>query len=404
MSGGSLRPVIMMGAGSRGRVTGSLPRAFTLLFKEARMTMHKSTLLPSIAVALAMMAIAAWWLVFRQERLPEGLIQANGRIEGDHYTVAGKTPGKVVALMAREGDAVTKGQILASLDDAQARAKVDQARAGAEALAAQLAAARTRLATLRKQVPLQVDAADADVAHAEASLAAAKAAAEQTGRDAKRFQRLLKKHTVNKESAEQKSLAWKVARAEYATAMAALNQAQKRLAEAKLGWDGIEARESDVAALDARYRQAQAELAEARSVLDDLSIRAPAGGIVTTRIVDEGEVVAAGGPLFDIVDLDRLYLKVYVAEKQIGKLRLGLPARIHADAFPDKAFPATTRYIASRAEFTPKEVQTPDERVKLVYAVKLYLVENPAHRLTPGLPADAVIRWREDVPWAKPRW
>ena len=70
----------------------------------------------------------------------------------------------------------------------------------------------------------------------------------------------------------------------------------------------------------------------------------------------------------------------------------------------DKPFSATLRYIASAAEFTPKEVQTPDERVKLVYAVKLYLDNNPEHKLTPGLPADAVIRWQEETPWAKPRW
>jgi HlyD family secretion protein len=114
--------------------------------------------------------------------------------------------------------------------------------------------------------------------------------------------------------------------------------------------------------------------------------------------------VAAGTPLFDVVDLDRLYLKVFVPEAQIGKVRLGLPARIHTDAFPERSFAATVRFIASRAEFTPKEVQTPDERVKLVYAVKLSLEDNPEHRLTPGLPADAVIRWRDDVAWRAPRW
>jgi len=77
---------------------------------------------------------------------------------------------------------------------------------------------------------------------------------------------------------------------------------------------------------------------------------------------------------------------------------------MNTDAFPDEPFAATVRYIASQAEFTPKEVQTPDERVKLVYAVKLYLDANPDHRLTPGLPADAVIRWQESASWAKPRW
>ncbi len=104
------------------------------------------------------------------------------------------------------------------------------------------------------------------------------------------------------------------------------------------------------------------------------------------------------------MDLDRLYLKVYVPERQIGKLRLDLPARVYTDAFPQQPFAARVRYIASRAEFTPKEVQTTDERVKLVFAAKLYLDENPEHRLSPGLPADAVIRWKEDTPWERPRW
>ena len=123
-----------------------------------------------------------------------------------------------------------------------------------------------------------------------------------------------------------------------------------------------------------------------------------------TRIVDAGEVVGAGAPLLELVDLDRLYLKVFVPETDIGKVRLGLPAQIHVDAWPSQPFPATVGYIASRAEFTPKEVQTRDERVKLVYAVKLYLDRNPDHRLTPGLPADAVIRWQEITPWRPPRW
>ena len=120
-------------------------------------------------------------------------------------------------------------------------------------------------------------------------------------------------------------------------------------------------------------------------------------------MIDIGEVVAAGDPLLELVDLDHLYLKVYVPELQIGKVRLDLPARIFTDAFPDQPFASTVRYIASKAEFTPKEVQTPDERVKLIYAVKLYLSENLDHRLTPGLPADAIIRWRDDVAWSKPR-
>ena len=373
-------------------------------FVPKMMKSRRTTVIALILAVAGIAATAAWWSWFRPEPLPAGLIQANGRIEGDRYTVAPKAPGKVVELLAREGDAVETGQVLARLDDARTKAQVDQARAAVEVLEAELAAGRTALETLRKQVPLQVESARAGVAHGEAGLAAAKSRAGQAAKDARRYADLLKKKTVDAHQAEQAELAWKVARAEYATAQAALTEARKKLAEAELGREKVKGREQEVAALEARLRQSRAALAEAESTLDDLAVKAPAGGIVTTRIVDVGEVVSAGSPLFDIVDLDRLYLKVYVPGMEIGKLRLGLPARIHTDAFPEQAYPATVRYIASRAEFTPKEVQTPDERVKLVYAVKLYLEGNPEHHLTPGLPADAVIRWREDAPWAKPRW
>jgi len=352
---------------------------------------------------LALLAVAGGWFWLRTPPLPEGLIQANGRIEGDHHAVAGKMPGKVVALAAREGDSVKKDQVLASLDDAQVRARLDQARQAASAVEAQWQAAQTALAVARKDLPLAIQTAEANLAHARAQLASARSSAEQGARDAERFRRLAEAGTVDRHRHEQMALASEVAANQARSAEEAERVAERQLAQSRLGNERLRAREDEVKALAAQLDQARAALKEAESVLADLTIVAPADGIVTQRLVNAGEVVAAGAPLFDIVDLDRLYLKVYVPEKEIGKLRLGLPAQVYTDAFPDRPFPATVRYIAARAEFTPKEVQTPDERVKLVYAVKLYLDENPEHRLTPGLPADAIIRWREDAPWMKPR-
>jgi len=298
-----------------------------------------TTLVAVVVVVIALFAV--WWNFFYVTPLSEGLIQANGRIEGDHYTVAGKIAGKIIALKAREGDEVKKGQVLVKLDDAQINAKVLEAENG--------------------------------VVAADALCRAAEVSEQQSRRDQVRLQNLQNKHSVSKQVAERANSVWKVDK-------------------------------DRLAAAHAQCGVSAAALQETLSLKDDLTIHAPAKGMITTRIVNEGEVVAAGSPLFDIVDLDRLYLKVYVPQKQIGKVRLGLPARIYTDAFPDKPFPATVRYIASRAEFTPKEVQTPDERVKLVYAVKLYLTKNPDHRLTPGLPADTVIRWKEGVEWEKPHW
>jgi len=338
------------------------------------------------------------------ERLPEGLLQANGRIEGDHITVASKFPGRVEELRAREGDVVTARQPLIRLDDTQARARVGQARGAFEAIEAQVQSAHNSLAVLNLEVPLAIESADQGVASARAAVAKAEAVEEEARRDVERIRPLVPEQAVSRQQLDQAEARWAVARNELKSAASRLLQAKKELAQAELGWKKIRVKEHDVAALERQRDQAEAVLNEAESVLADLTILAPASGTITTRMVDVGEVVAAGAPLLELVDLDRLYLKVYVPEVQIGKLRLGLPARIYTDAFPEAPFEATVRYIASQAEFTPKEVQTPDERVKLIYAVKLYLAANPEHRLTPGLPADAVIRWKDGVEWTRPRW
>jgi HlyD family secretion protein len=208
---------------------------------------------------------------------------------------------------------------------------------------------------------------------------------------------------VSQQQLDQAEARWSAAKSEITVTRSRLTQVGKELAQAELGWKRIRAKESEVAALEQQRDQAEAATAEVESILADLTIVAPTSGTITTRMVNTGEVVMAGAPLLELVDLDRLYLKVYIPEIEIGKVRLDLPARIYTDAFPDQPFDATVGYIASKAEFTPKEVQTRDERVKLIYAVKLYLAANPDHRLTPGLPADAIIRWHEGVAWMKPR-
>lgn len=335
--------------------------------------------------------------------LPEGLIQANGRIEGDHVTVASKFPGRIQQLLVREGHTVTKGQVLVKLDDAQTSAKVEQARQAFEAIEAQVQSAHTSLAVLNLEVPLAIEAADAQVGSAQAVVEKAKEIEQEAHREANRLRPLIPEGAASRQLLDQAESSVTVAKKEVVAAQATLVQARKQLAQAELGWKRIRAKEAEVAALERQRDQAEAALNEAESVLADLTIVAPTSGTITTRMVDVGEVVAAGAPLLELVDLDHLYLKVYVPEVLIGKVRLNLLARIYTDAFPDQPFEATVRYIASKAEFTPKEVQTPDERVKLIYAVRLYLDANPDHRLTPGLPADAIIRWRDDVAWVKPR-
>ena len=140
--------------------------------------------------------------------------------------------------------------------------------------------------------------------------------------------------------------------------------------------------------------RAKAATNEIKSYVDDTVIISPCNGTVIAKLVEQGEVIPAGTPVVTIVNLDNLYLKGYVPETQIGKIRFNAPAYIIVDAFPDRHSPAYVGYISQSAEFTPKEVQTKEERVKQVFSVKLYLKKNPKHFLKPGMPADGYIKLR----------
>jgi HlyD family secretion protein len=284
------------------------------------------------------------------------------------------------------------------------RAQLQEAQAALATATAREQAARVSLAVMRKEVPVAIAMAEADVAAAEAGEHRALTAEAQNKRDTDRARRWFNDGTLPQQSAEQAELLWLSSLDQRSVAQAGRAQAQQSLAHAKLGPDRIRAKEAELVALETTRHEAAARVAQAQSTVDDLRVTSPLDAIVTSRFANVGEVVNAGMPLLELVDLDRLYLKVYVPEREIGKVRLGLPARIYTDAFPKVPLDATVRYIASRAEFTPKEVQTPDERTKLVYEVRLYLDRNPDHKLTPGLPADAVIRWKENVAWTPPRW
>jgi len=363
---------------------------------------RRRLLVAGIAVLLVLTAGLLLWRYF--SAWPDGLILANGRIEGDRYVAAAKIAGRVQEVLVREGQAVEAGDVLARLEDDQVQARVEQAGQAVAALEAKLKSAQAALGVGNQEVPLAVASARAGVANARATLAKANAAELQAGRDVERMRALEEEGSIERHRLEEAELLLSVRHADRISAAAGVEVANQQLASAKLGPARISARRDEVAAVAAELDRARAGLEEIRSVASDLDVRAPVSGIVTTRVAEPGVVMAAGAPLLELVDPDRLYLTAFVPSIEIGKLKRGLKARVHVDAFPDRSFAATLDFIASRAEFTPKEVQTRDERVKQVYRTKLYLDANPGHVLTPGIPADAVIRYDDAVAWRAPSW
>jgi multidrug resistance efflux pump len=262
------------------------------------------------------------------------------------------------------------------LDHRLAEAQLDGARKAQQAYTFQLAA----LAAQVKEAKAQLT--EASVAGAEAHLAQA-----QSGVEAADIQ-----VTQAQSGIEAGQAAATIARAGVGAAEARLEQAQAALDLLKAG-----ARQQEIALLEANVAQAEALFNNAQAALDALEaqlarlkLAAPVGGIILERTVHLGELASPGAPLLTIADLDEVTLTVYVPEADLGQVSLGQEVEVTVDAYRD-VFAGTVSHIASQAEFTPKNVQTQEERVYMVFAVKIRL-ENADHRLKPGMPADAAFR------------
>ena len=335
------------------------------------------SLVSLLVAGVTAVAVSVGW----QSPAPDGLSVVNGRIEGDPAVVAAKVSGRIIALHVHEGDAVEIGQPIAEISSEQIRARVDQASAVKASALSAFQAAQAGAQGARNQL-----------GRAKAGRSAAAARQAKVAKDASRAEELFKRGVLSRAELDE-------ARAARAVAVADARAADEEVAAAQ---QAIAAAEAQIAAAEAQAHAAQAALDENRATLADTQVLSPTRGVVSSKVAEQGEVLAAGAPIVVITDLDRLHMKAYVPEPEIGRIKIGDPAHVNVDAFRGRPFSARVREIASLSEFTPKEVQTREERVKQVIAVKLYLDANPDHALVPGMPADAVIRWKPGAPWIDP--
>lgn len=355
----------------------------------------------TIALVLVLVAVLLLPRLVSWLRPPTdiGLVLASGRIEGRITTLTPKTSAWVVTLHVDEGQAVRQGQLLATLDDQAQRERVRAVEEQVRALDQRLVAANSQLGMTERQVTLQIEQTTAAQREAEARLRRARSSLAQAERDAQRAAVLVAKELIAPQEGEHARLTADMAAQSVKEAEEALESSGKQVALARLGLEQVAILRAERDALARQRGQAQAQLAEQQSHVADFSVKSPIDGRVLTRTVERGERVEPGTPLFTLVDLDRLYVKIYVPEPSIGKVALGQEARVSVDAYPGRAFPARVSRVSQEAEFTPKNVETREERVKLVFAVEVALAENPGGVLKPGMPADAAIRSRPDAPW-----
>ena len=323
--------------------------------------------------ALAMMTVAVGAAGCRRTT-PAGPPRASGYVEATEIKVASKVAGRVERVHAIEGQRIAEGDVLVAVATTDIDLAIRQARAERELAAAQLrlVQAGSRREDVQ-QAEAQAAAAESDRAAASSELAAAKG-------DEARFDQLVKARAGSEKQRDDA-----VARREQAQARVAGTADRSRAAIAALEKLKAGARPEEIAAARARVAAVDAQIATLEQHRLEATIVSPAGGIVSSRLIEPGELVAAGAPLFVIVDLDRAWANGYVEEPLVPALKIDQPATVVTDAGDRLAGRIT--FIAARAEFTPRNVQTSAERAKLVYRIKV-AVDNRQGVLKPGMPVE----------------
>ena len=359
-------------------------------------------------------------------------IALSGNIELTQVDVAFKIPGKLIERAVDEGEAVSKGMVLARLDAEQTKRQRERAQAGRRAAESQLRQTVTAVEYQKETVEAEIQLRQAELRQAEARLSEllagfrkqeieqARAAAEEAAseeqratRDWERAQVLHKNDDISRSQYDQ-------FRARYQAAKAAARQAREGLALVEEGprKEEIESARAQVARARTALRlsgaarlelkrkrqeietrraetaRAQAQVGVLDAQLDDAVAVSPIDGVVLTKSAEVGQVVAAGTPVLTVGDLAHPWLRGYINETDLGRVKLGARVRVTTDSYPDKVYWGRLAFIASDAEFTPKQIQTPGERVKLVYRVKID-IPNPQQELKLNMPVEAEILLQE---------
>jgi HlyD family secretion protein len=387
------------------------------------MKAHKYWILLAVSL-IALLAIGGYLLLPAKGKV--GLLETSGQVRGTEVTVSSKIAGRLAALTVKEGQLVQQGALIAQIEAAEISARLEQAQAEAQAAESRFNEATASIQSLEtaiQQARLNVGITQETTTHdthlaretlqrTDAEIQAAEAELAQAQSNYQRNKALLEREFISQGYFDQVQARLDVSKARVTAARKAREEATASLQKAGVGKDEVRVREIEVQRLMAERLRLQAlrdaskgqsmsaaaRVKEIDALLNDVRLTAPITGTVINRLAEPGELVAPGRPIVTLTDLSDLYVRVFVAEKDIGLLRLGNPARIRIDAYPDKFFVGTISEIAQQAEFTPKEVHMKDERAKQVFGVKVRIDDSGGY-LKPGMPADVEIKWEDRATW-----
>lgn len=334
-----------------------------------------------LIAAIGVIALFAWQK-YRSNGADNGLASGNGRIEAVEIDIAAKAPGRIKEVLAREGDFVKSGQVVAVMDTESLDAQLRQAEAQGQQAKSSVAIASSQLNQRRAEKTATL----AVLAQREAELGVAN---KRQGRSST----LAKEGASSQQEADDDN-----ARVQSANAAASAARAQVAATEAAITTAGAQ-----LAGAESSVEAAKAAIARIRADIDDSTLKAPRDGRVQYRVAQPGEVIGAGGRVLNMVDLSDVYMTFFLPTAAAGKLALGDEVRLVLDAAPQYVIPAKISFVADVAQFTPKTVETAVEREKLMFRVKARidpdLLKKHILRVKTGLPGMAYVRIDKSTPW-----
>ena len=337
-----------------------------------QITQIKSTC--GIAILLLTVVIAAC-----TPEAPSDVLRVSGHVEATEVRLAADAGGRVLTLAVKEGDRVQPGQLVLTLDTRDVELAMQRARADQSQAEGQL---RLVMASAR---PEDIRQAEAQIAAARGDLAAAQAELAGAGQDLERFETLLQNNSGSRKQRDDAATRRDIARDRAATAASRVRSAEESLTRLRAG-----ARKEEVDIARGRVASTALQITALEKQLGDTKLIAPVGGIVTAKLVEAGEMIAPRAPAIVIVDLDHAWADVFVPEPAVPRLKVGQAATVFTDA-GGAGIAGTISYISPKAEFTPRNVQTAEERSKLVYRIRI-AVDNKDGVLKQGMPVEAELR------------
>jgi len=336
-----------------------------------------------LILAVVLSAVAYFgWSNSRPTELPEGFASSNGRIEATEIDVATKTAGRIADVLVNEGDFVTAGQVLAQMDTAVLSAQLREAEA-------EHRRAKTAVETAQSTVKQR----ESEKAAAEAVVAQREAELDLANSNFARSEQLVGTRAISKEEFD-------TSKASLYSAKAALSRAHADVAAESAA---ISTAKSEVIASEASVVAAQATIERIQADIDDSVLKSSRDGRVQYRIAQPGEVLSAGGKVLNLVDLADVYMTFFFPTAEAGRIQIGNEVRVVLDAAPHLVIPAKVTFVADVAQFTPKTVETTEERQKLMFRIKAHippeLLKKQIRRVKTGLPGMAYVRLDPVAQW-----